>query len=346
MGIVSAMRDMIADMYLVYAIDLGVKLGLFEQIANSQAPLALSELVSMAKCKGNMDMFIGWMRAVQVAGVIDVDEEYRVSFREGWREALTDPTSTRYIATLPRCYIALANAFPNFPALFKEGGWMNWQDLGRSVVEDVSADGVRAANFFIQSAVDKVRGLGNKLANGATVYDIGCGAGHFTIRLAEAFPRSHFVGIDPWSEAIELARGHAKKHGVNKCATFQVLCATKLPASVADIVILNDVLHEMDVSLRLPALRAIHKALKDNGGMFFSDPIAPSVQADNSKDFPKGLAVALFFEQPFGAKILTIPELKQMLTQANFGPLIEIESSVSEITAYVEPVIDGRLRCE
>jgi methylase of polypeptide subunit release factors len=48
-----------------------------------------------------------------------------------------------------------------------------------------------------------------KLRIGAKVADVGCGHGHSTILMAEAFPRSRFWGFDYHEKSIESARSHA-----------------------------------------------------------------------------------------------------------------------------------------
>ena len=335
MGTIAVMRNMISDMYALYAIDLGVQLGFFQQLATSNQSLSIDELASKAKCNGDKKLFESWIRAVQAAGVLNVDKEEKISFREGWKEALTDETSTEYIATLPRCYIALLEAYPKFADIFKKQRKMAWQELGRSVVEDISADGVRAANFFIEKVVDKVPGLREKLRNGATVYDVGCAAGHPTIRLASAFPESYFVGIDIWPEAIELAHVHVKQSLVDGKVKFKALCATDIPKNVADVIIFNDVLHEMDESLRQHALTAMRAALKKDGGIFISDPLVPDTHEDYLKDSTKCSSITHLFEVPFGARIVTRRELETLLHHAGLKIRTEIESSDVEISAYV-----------
>ncbi len=338
MSMIQSMRGMIGDMYAVYAIDLGVELGLFDELAASEEPVDIRELAERADCRANDDMLHGWMRAVQAAGIVNVDENNRVSFQGGWREALTDPTSTEYVATLPRCYIALAEAYPRFAELFREGKSLPWQKLGKSVVEDISADSLRAANFFIKAVVPRVPGLREKLENGARVCDVGCSAGHMTIRLAEAFSSARFVGIDPWQDAIDLAKQHAAEHGVADRVTFQMQCASELPGGTYDIVLLNDVLHEMDQGLRVKALHAICGSLRKGGGLFFSDPIAPAAHSDFLKPSSRVPSITLFFETPFGAKVHTRLELERFLREAGFGAPTEIESTDTDICVYLEPV--------
>ena len=65
-------------------------------------------------------------------------------------------------------------------------------------------------------------GVVAKLEAGARVADVGCGHGHSTLLMAEAFPNSRFVGFDTHAGSIEAAQAHARDAGladrVSSCA--------------------------------------------------------------------------------------------------------------------------------
>src|ERR1700674_568517 len=53
-----------------------------------------------------------------------------------------------------------------------------------------------------------------KLERGALVADVGCGRGKALIKLAQAFPRSRYVGYDLLEPSIEQETAHAQDAGV------------------------------------------------------------------------------------------------------------------------------------
>ena len=57
-------------------------------------------------------------------------------------------------------------------------------------------------------------GVADRLREGATVADVGCGHGASTVLMAEAFPASRFHGSDYHAESIEVARARAVEAGV------------------------------------------------------------------------------------------------------------------------------------
>ena len=95
-----------------------------------------------------------------------------------------------------------------------------------------------------------------KLNAGAKIADVGCGHGHSTIIMAEAFPGSRFWGFDIHPDSIEAARANAKKRGVDDRVTFEVADAKNYPAQGFDLICFFDCLHDMGDPLGRGAPRA------------------------------------------------------------------------------------------
>ena len=57
-------------------------------------------------------------------------------------------------------------------------------------------------------------GVVEQLEAGIAVADVGCGHGHSTLLMAEAFPRSRFHGFDAHAASIDEARRNAAEAGV------------------------------------------------------------------------------------------------------------------------------------
>src|SRR6201985_3542094 len=69
-------------------------------------------------------------------------------------------------------------------------------------------------HLLVQQWIPAIDGLAERLEHGARWADVGCGAGHALIRLAEAYPNSTFVGYDQLDRQLELARSAATDAGV------------------------------------------------------------------------------------------------------------------------------------
>lgn len=86
------------------------------------------------------------------------------------------------------------------------------------------------------------RRLAEKLSAGGKVADVGCGHGASTISMAEAFPKSDFVGIDFHKPSIDHARDSANGQGNLR---FEVARAQDFEGAGFDLVTVFDALHDM-----------------------------------------------------------------------------------------------------
>jgi len=115
-----------------------------------------------------------------------------------------------------------------------------------------------------------------KLERGALVADVGCGRGKALIKLAQAFPRSRYVGYDLFEPAIAQATAHAQEAGVTDQVRFEHRDASAGLPEQYDVITTFDVVHDAIDPRGL--LRAIRQALRSDGGMCAWTSIAPSTQ--------------------------------------------------------------------
>ncbi len=118
-----------------------------------------------------------------------------------------------------------------------------------------------------------------KLDAGALVADIGCGHGASTILMAEAYPRSKFVGYDYHQASIEHARKTASQAGLDGRVSFEVAPAKQYPGDGYDLVCMFDCLHDMGD----PVGAAAHvlSTLADDGTWLIVEPYAGDRLEDN-----------------------------------------------------------------
>src|ERR1700683_4787501 len=77
-----------------------------------------------------------------------------------------------------------------------------------------------AANL-VTSWIPALDGVDAKLKDGARVADVGCGHGAATILMAQAYPRSEFVGFDYHHASIDHARTAAAHAGLDGRVSFE-----------------------------------------------------------------------------------------------------------------------------
>ncbi|CAL9569302.1 Trans-aconitate 2-methyltransferase [Streptomyces sp. enrichment culture] len=88
-------------------------------------------------------------------------------------------------------------------------------------------------------------GVTEKLANGGRVADVGCGVGHTTRLIAEAFPNATVYGFDYSEEAISIARQLADDAGLGDRVVFETASADDYPGRDYDLVTFFNCLHDM-----------------------------------------------------------------------------------------------------
>jgi len=142
------------------------------------------------------------------------------------------------------------------------------------------------------------------MRRGIHVCDLGCAEGVALILMAEAFPRSRFVGIDLSEAEIEKARARAEKKGLQNVVFLKQDAADlqkdrRLGASF-DYVTAFDAIH--DQTRPLAALKGVHAILKA-GGTFSMVDIAASSHLAENRAHPMGMflyAVSLMHCMPVG----------------------------------------------
>ena len=97
--------------------------------------------------------------------------------------------------------------------------------------------------------------------------------------MAQAFPRSTFVGFDYHEPSIESARAAAREAGVGDRATFKVAAAKDFPGNDYDLVAFFDCLHDMGDPLG--AARHVRESLAPDGTWLLVEPFANDHVEDN-----------------------------------------------------------------
>src|SRR5262249_1042850 len=119
----------------------------------------------------------------------------------------------------------------------------------------------------------------SRLKAGARVADVGCGHGASTILMAEAYPRSEFIGFDYHEPSIVHARKAAKQAGVGDRVRFEVASAKSFSGSDYDLVTVFDCLH--DLGDPVGAAAHVRQSLKKGGTWMIVEPFAHDALENN-----------------------------------------------------------------
>jgi SAM-dependent methyltransferase len=139
-------------------------------------------------------------------------------------------------------------------------------------------------SFLIPAVIERVPGLHARLAAGARVADVGCGAGVALLLLAEAFPKSELHGYELSRFALARAEENRARAGLAN-VRFHDVREEALPANASfDLALSFDCLHDMT---RPDAVAAsIRRALAPEGVWLIADIKAYPSYAENVAENP------------------------------------------------------------
>lgn len=168
---------------------------------------------------------------------------------------------------------------------FRTGAGVPWSDHDEAIFESTERFfKVGYRNSLITDWIPALDGVDDKLTDGARVADVGTGRGAPLLLLAEAYPRSEFVGYDTHEPSIDVARERAAAAGVTDRVRFEVADATRYPVEGYDLICYFDTFHDLGD----PVSAAVHArhALATDGTLMLVEPMAMDDLATNLSDNP------------------------------------------------------------
>jgi SAM-dependent methyltransferase len=253
---------------------IGDKLGLYTALAEG-GPATPGEL---AQRTGTVERYVRpWLINQAAGGYLDYDATTGRYHLPPEHAAALGAVAGAY-----HLFTAAMKAEPRISAAFKTGQGMLWSEHDPALFAGTE-------RFFrpgyeqnlVQSWIPALDGVAAKLQAGATVADVGCGHGASTLILAQAYPRSRFVGFDNHEASILRARQAAADAGMADRVTFEVAGADAYPAPLSgyDLVAFFDCLHDMGDPVG--AIRHAASTLTEDGTVLLVEPMAGELVEDN-----------------------------------------------------------------
>jgi ubiquinone/menaquinone biosynthesis C-methylase UbiE len=260
--------------------NLGHKLGLYRAMSES-GPINSHEL---ARRTGTNERSVReWLNGQVAGGYVLFDtntNEYLLPPEHAF--VLANPDSPAFLSPAFDVAASLWHGEDKILAAFRSGKGMGWHEHDSRLFTGTEAffrNGYRA--HLTQTWIPSLSGVQEQLAKGGRVADVGCGHGASVILMAQAFPKSKFVGIDCHESSIAVARERARQAGVADQARFEVATPRVLADSKEkfDLVCFMDSLHDMGDPLE--ALWASRQAMAPNGALMLVEPFAKDPSEEN-----------------------------------------------------------------
>jgi SAM-dependent methyltransferase len=257
---------------------IGDKLGLYKAMADA-GPLTSAEL---AERTGTAERYVReWLAAQAASGYVTYDPATgRFTLPEEQAFALANDDSPAFLPGAFQLATAAIKIEPKLTEAFRTGAGVGWHEHDPGLfhgTERFFRPGY-AANL-VSAWIPALEGVEAKLRAGTHVADVGCGRGASTILMAQAYPRSTFIGFDYHQPSIERARQLADEAGVSDRVSFAVAKAKDYPGTDYDFVTFFDCLHDMGD----PVGAAAHvlETLSKDGTWMIVEPFAHDRLEDN-----------------------------------------------------------------
>ena len=275
-----AMRA-IADItsgYTGIMVSLGAKLGLYKAMAGA-GPLSARELATRTRCA---ERYVReWLNAQAAGGYLGyhaISDTYELSPEQAM--VLADEDSPFYIPPAWNVPAAMWSDEEKSLGAFRTGRGVSWSERDGRLACGIAAfyrNGYRAS--LVPQWLPALDGVVAQLEDGIEVADVGCGHGHSTLLMAQAFPRSRFHGFDTHAASIDQARQLAEDAGVDERARFEVASATQVSDRGYGLICFFDTLH--DLGDPVAAARHAASVLAPGGTVMLVEPFANDRVEDN-----------------------------------------------------------------
>jgi ubiquinone/menaquinone biosynthesis C-methylase UbiE len=260
--------------------NLGHKLGLYRTMAQS-GPIHSEELAR--RTSTNERSVREWLNGQVAGGYVQFDtytNQYLLPPEHAF--VLANPDSPAFLPPAFDVAASLWHDEDQILAAFRSGNGMGWHEHNCRLFTATEAffrNGYRA--HLTQSWIPSLNGVQDHLAYGGHVADVGCGHGASVILMAQAFPKSKFVGIDYHESSIAVARKRAKQAGVADQIRFEVATPRVIASSKEkfDLVCFMDSLHDMGDPLE--AVWASRHAMAPDGALMLVEPFAKDRLEEN-----------------------------------------------------------------
>jgi SAM-dependent methyltransferase len=268
--IARAVNDIGAGMSAALVV-IGDKLGLYKAMAGA-GPLTPTEL---AERTGTAERYVReWLGNQAASGYVEYDPAAGTYILPPEHAlALADEKSSVF---LPGSFQMIAAMFADEPRIsenFRSGTGTDWGQHDRRLFEGTERS--LRPNYIgnlLTRWIPALDGVADRLHQGAKVADVGCGHGASTILMAQAFPKSRFVGFDYHEPSIIVARRRAIEAGLGDRVSFDVARSTDYPGTGYAFVTHFDCLHDMGDPVG--AARHVRESLDENGKWMIVEPFA------------------------------------------------------------------------
>jgi len=268
-------------------IHLGDQLGLYRELAAAGSPMAVADLA--ARCGLHERWVREWASNQVAARIVSCDD-------------MSDDDLPLYLTAEAKCVLArpahpafgmgmfhrlpqTMNALREMPSSFSTGLGHDYDSHGPE-----GAVGIERSfepwnqNNMVPTVIPALEGISVRLEGGATVADIGCGAGGLALLLGRTYPKSRVVGWDISRHALDRANERLADEGLDNVRFCDPRTEPIPQDGSFDFICTFDCIHDMTRPTEM--MHVIRRALADDGSWLLVDIKARDTLEENVSKNP------------------------------------------------------------
>jgi 2-polyprenyl-3-methyl-5-hydroxy-6-metoxy-1,4-benzoquinol methylase len=278
------MLDMLNSAALMVMVSVGHRTGLLDVLRAHGAGTSRE----LADAAGLEERYVReWLGSMTAGRIVELESgNYTLPAEHAaW---LTRAASPDNLAVQAQWITSLSIVEDEIVERFRTGGGVPYERYPRfhEVMAEESAQTVLSVLF--SHILPLVPGMAERLEDGASLLDLGCGRGRALLTLAERFAASTFRGLDLSADAIAYARQQAQERGLENVTFEQRDLSTfdeEAEPEAYSFVTTFDAVHDQARPLAL--LKGIRRTLEPDGVYLMQD-IQGSSHHHENVDHPGG----------------------------------------------------------
>lgn len=302
----------------VHVLNIGARTGILQALNEATNGLTASDISSQL---GLHEPYVKiWCQTAYHFEILDCDDQGRFVFQPFLDGIIGDGLKPmNMLGPIDLAVNITGERLRNSIDYYRTGKSMDDYSPERSRIVASSTKDIPPILINLLSSMPDFEPIKQLLDTGCKFLDIGCGAGTFISQLAQTFPNSTFMGVDPISHSIELGQKQVVALGLENSVFLKQMGGEEITFvdefQVASMVL---TLHEIPSDIRFSIVENAYQALTDSGKLLILDFSYPELLDDFRNPANAPAVIDQFDETALGIQHLTDNEVDEMLTEAGF----------------------------
>lgn len=262
------LQDFAAGYFAIWTLDLGLKHGLFAALARHPEGIS-AEFLARELDLDRLYVTV-WCNAAYSSELAEF-REGKFFLAEGLKAPLLERESPVYFGGTARFLGTLREELTFLHQHLSDGEHAWWDQFAPEVPMTQADSSSTFYTRLLRKGLQQVPGLVERLDAEPpwTFVELACGRGEGLVRLAKAFPKAKFHGVDGSEESVKAAQELVAREGLTDRVALSHAILEKGPLPAADVVLMNIALHEcQDKEL---VVKQVLKSLRPKGLFLISE---------------------------------------------------------------------------